>query len=127
MSTAAPTSVLIFRNIIPPISAARRRGCLGRRFGSPQLWQHINKMRAPRAPVVASITADVIVVRAAVLLQNLVKHDASVRRLIFVSAKADEEVVHLLIDRRVAQELRRALFGIRISRAEDAERRKQIE
>src|SRR4029079_1348718 len=101
MSTAAPTSVLIFRNIIPPISAARRRGCLGRRFGSPQLWQHINKMRAPRAPVMSSVATDVVVMHDCVLLQNLVKGDASVGRLVFVSAKADEEIVHLLVDRRI--------------------------
>ena len=78
-------------------------------------------MRTPRAPIVPAITTDVIVVHDAVLLQNLVKDDAAVGRLIFVGPKADKEVVHLLIDRRIVEELRRTLLRVRISSAQDAE------
>src|SRR6187551_3297100 len=84
-------------------------------------------MCAPRTPVVPAITTDVVVVHDAVLLQDLVKDDASVSRLVFESAETDEQVIHLLIDGGIVQKLRRALFGLRIAGAENAERRKQIE
>ena len=57
------------------------------------------------------------------LLENLVKDDAAIGRLVLVRAEPDEEVVDLLVDRRIVEELRRALLGLRIAGAQDAERR----
>ena len=84
-------------------------------------------MGAPRAPVMTTVTADVVIVRNMMLLENLVKDDRAIRRLILVGSQADEQVVDLLVDRRVVEKLRCALFGLRVTSAQDPERPKQIE
>src|SRR3954453_5059377 len=62
-----------------------------------------------------------------VLVEDLMKENAAVGWLVFERAKTDEEVVHLLIDSRIVQEPRGALFRIGISGAQNAERGKEIE
>ena len=56
-----------------------------------------------------------------------VEDHAAIRRLVLVRTEAHEQVVDLLIDRRIVEELRRALLRLRIAGAQDAERSEQVE
>jgi hypothetical protein len=76
---------------------------------------------------VSAVTSDVIVVNNPVLLENLMKDNASIRRFVFVGTEAHKQVVHLLIDRRVSEELRSGLLGLRIASAQDAKGPEKLE
>src|SRR5207237_3999356 len=114
----------ILQDIASSNSTIRCGSRLRRRLRSPYLRQHVIEVGTPRAPIVGAVTADVIVMHDAVLVEDLMKQNAAVAWLVFERAEADEQVVHLLVDGRIVQEPRCALFRIGISGAQNAERGK---